>query len=130
MGKAFQKTGVALMIANGLVSMASPGGEIGILATVYLVACLLGSFFHSTATVVLMFTICTGISTSQDIHLHKVLIVMMEGAASQFLTPISYQTNLMVYQAGGYEFTDFTKLGAGLCLINGVIAVALTTLLF
>jgi len=129
MGKAFEKTGVALMIANGLVSMASPGGEIGILATVYLVACMLGSFFHSTATVVLMFTICTGISNSQGINIHKILIVMMEGAASQFLTPISYQTNLMVYQAGGYEFTDFTKLGFGLCIITGIVAVALTEII-
>jgi len=128
MGKAFEKTGVALMIANGLVSMASPGGEIGILATVYLVACMLGSFFHSTATVVLMFTICTGISTSQDINIHKILIVMMEGAASQFLTPISYQTNLMVYTDGEYDFTDFTKLGIGLCITSGIIIIAMTEL--
>merc|ERR1719320_163006 len=129
MGAAFQKTGVALMIANGLVSMASPGGETGILATVFFVSCMLGSFFHSTATVVLMFTICTEISSAQKIHLHRVLLVMMQGAASQFLTPISYQTNLMVYQAGGYEFTDFTKLGFGLCILNGVIVVTLVEVL-
>ena len=60
------------------------------------------------------------------IELKQILVVLMISASASFLTPISYQTNLMVMGPGGYSFIDFTKLGSGLCLVCMIAAVAIT----
>jgi di/tricarboxylate transporter len=52
-------------------------------------------------------------------------IVIALGASLSFLTPIGYQTNLMVYGPGGYRFGDFARLGVPLNLIT----IALTLLI-
>ena len=48
-------------------------------------------------------------------------VVVLIGASCSFLSPIGYQTNLMVYSLGGYRFTDFTRLGAPLSIVTLVV---------
>ena len=58
------------------------------------------------------------------------MFALMAGAGCNFLTPLSYQTNLMVYGPGGYRFTDFARLGAPLLLIVACIATAVIPVVF
>ena len=58
------------------------------------------------------------------------VIVLMVAAACSFITPIAYQTNLMVYGPGGYRFMDYPKLGVPLTLIVSAVAVLVTPLAF
>ena len=51
---AFKKTGVASVVANILVGLSLPYGPVGVLTCIFMVTCLLGGFFHATATVILM----------------------------------------------------------------------------
>jgi len=46
------------------------------------------------------------------------------------VTPIGYQTNLMVYGPGGYQFKDFVRIGLPLNVIVGVIAIITLKLLY
>jgi di/tricarboxylate transporter len=48
-------------------------------------------------------------------------IVVLIGASCSFLSPIGYQTNLMVYGLGGYKFRDFTTVGAPLSLVTLIV---------
>jgi di/tricarboxylate transporter len=55
---------------------------------------------------------------------------MTYAAAASFLTPIGYQTNLMVYGPGGYNFKDFLKIGLPLTLIYMVVSVLIVYAIF
>jgi di/tricarboxylate transporter len=57
-------------------------------------------------------------------------ITIMVAASASFATPIGYQTNLMVYNAGGYRFTDFVRIGLPLTLLVGLVTVGLVPLIW
>ena len=55
---------------------------------------------------------------------------LMVAAGASFLSPVAYQTNLMVYGPGGYRFLDFARLGAPLTLMVALMATVLAPLFF
>jgi len=57
--------------------------------------------------------------------LAELVMVVALIASASFLTPIGYQTNLMVYGPGGYRFTDFARVGLPLSLLLLVAAILL-----
>ena len=59
-----------------------------------------------------------------------VAVTVMVAASASFATPIGYQTNLMVYNAGGYRFTDFVRIGLPLTLLVGLVTVGLAPLIW
>ena len=52
-------------------------------------------------------------------------ITVMVGASCSFISPLGYQTNLMVYGPGKYKFTDFVKSGVPLTVVVGIITIIL-----
>jgi len=58
------------------------------------------------------------------------ILVVSFAAAANFLTPIGYQTNLMVYGPGGYSFKDFFRLGFPLTVIYMIVTVAILSLIY
>jgi len=54
----------------------------------------------------------------------------MIGASASFATPIGYQTNLMVYGAGGYRFRDFVRIGLPLSILIWAVTVVVTPMVF
>ena len=71
------------------------------------------------------FTIVTGLFI---ICLGTLILLVLFGASQSFLTPMGYQTNLMVYGPGRYRFFDIAKYGAGLTLIMSFTVPALIIL--
>jgi di/tricarboxylate transporter len=57
-------------------------------------------------------------------HLPFVVAVMVSASAG-FITPVGYQTNLMVYGAGGYHFGDFVRFGLPLSALVALIALTI-----
>ena len=57
-------------------------------------------------------------------------ITVMVGASCSFISPMGYQTNLMVYEPGGYKFTDFVKIGVPLTIVVGIVTLIIAPLVF
>lgn len=123
LGVAMNSTGAADFIVDHTIGYAGDMGPHVVLAVMYLLALILGELMSNSAAAVLLAPI--GISTAQIMNADPTpfLIAITFSASTSFLTPIGYQTNTMVYSAGGYRFSDFIKVGLPLNLIFWVLGV-------
>src|SRR3546814_19637492 len=85
----------------------------------YVVTVLFTELLTNNAAAVLMFPI--GLAAAQQLGVDPMQFVMavMIGASAGFMSPIGYQTNLMIYGPGGYRFLDYVSVGAPLSVIFG-----------
>jgi di/tricarboxylate transporter len=84
---------------------------------------ILAQFVTNYGAATIMFSIVMPVAELLELSPYPFVFGLMAGAGCNFLTPIAYQTNLMVYGPGGYRFTDFIRLGLPLLVI--VISCAL-----
>lgn len=100
------------------------------LAVVFLGCILMDAMVTNVASAVFMFPISMAIAQALEVSFMPFVIVVMVGASCSFISPVSYQTNLMVYGPGKYSFGDFVKIGIPLSVLVGVITIFLTPLFF
>ena len=79
---------------------------------------------------VLAFPIALTAARHMHVDVMPFAITIMVAASASFATPIGYQTNLMVYNAGGYRFADFVRIGLPLTLLVGLVTVWLVPLIW
>jgi di/tricarboxylate transporter len=58
------------------------------------------------------------------------LLAVLFGANMSFITPIGYQTNLLVFSAGGYQFSDFFRVGIPLQIVLWIAMSAILSWLY
>jgi len=117
LGLAMQNTGGDALIAGLLVASTAVLPLVGVLALVYLVTSLLANVITPVATVVLMIPVAVDTAARIGATRLTFLLAVMFAASTAFMTPVGYQTNLMVYGPGGYRFTDYVRVGAPLQLL-------------
>lgn len=125
LGIALQKTGGAVLAADQLIKLVGHYGPTATLAAVYLMTSTLTEFMSNNASAVLLVPIAIATADSLGVDPKPFLIAVAFAASTSFATPISYQTNTMVYTAGNYRFSDFVKIGLPLNLIFLVTATLL-----
>jgi di/tricarboxylate transporter len=128
--QAMETSGAILLIVHALVPLLMDLPPIAMLAAVY----ILTSFFTETITnnaVAVLFTpIVIGLAISLGLDPRPFAVAVMFAASASFATPIGYQTNTMVYSAGGYRFTDFLKVGLPMNLLIGITSVLLIPIIW
>jgi di/tricarboxylate transporter len=123
-GTAFETTGLANHIATGLIGVFGSFGSVGVLFSVAVVTSVVGCAVSNNAVVILMYPICQTLARDfEGVGLRQLLVVLLVNASSSFLTPMSYQTNLMVFTPGKYKFSDYAKFGALLQLLMLICSV-------
>jgi di/tricarboxylate transporter len=119
--RAVTNSGVADAVAGFLIRSLAPLGSAGIIAVLFFITSVYTELITNNAAAAIVFPIALATAQSMDIPAHPLMITIAIAASSSFATPIGYQTNLMVYSAGGYKFRDFFRTGAVINLITGVI---------
>jgi di/tricarboxylate transporter len=131
-GSAVNISGLADVAATGFLEIISVFGDSPRLAlfSTIIVTALLAQLVTNFAAATIMFAVAMSSAEILGVRPEPFVFGLMAGAGCNFLTPLSYQTNLMVYGPGGYRFTDFSRLGAPLLLIVSVVATIAIPLFF
>ncbi|HJQ78201.1 MAG TPA: SLC13 family permease [Acidimicrobiia bacterium] len=114
---AMQVSGLAEVVSNLLVGGFGWIGDSGVVLGITLATILLTGLITNNAAALLMFPVALSSSATTGIDPRALAVTVAIAASMDFLTPIGYQTNTMVYGPGGYHFFDYTKLGAPLTLL-------------
>ncbi len=134
LGIAIQSSGTAKMIGNTMVNLLRfvPDHQQAtfLLAMVYLVAMILTEVSSNAATAIIMTPIALAASTNLGLDPRPFIFAICYAASASFITPIGYQTNLMVYGPGGYKFSDYIRVGLPLSITLWVMAVILIPMLW
>ncbi|MDX2435638.1 MAG: SLC13 family permease [Acidobacteriota bacterium] len=130
LGQALLISGAVQAIADAAVSTLGAWGPYAVLAGIAVLTMLFTEVVTNTAAAALMFPL--GVVTAVDLGVDPRPFVMVVAliASASFLTPIGYQTNLMVYGPGGYRFTDFGRVGLPLSLLILVMATLLAPMVW
>jgi di/tricarboxylate transporter len=123
LGAALETTGLAGRLAHVVVDVFGAVGPTGVLLGIVLATIVLMTVITNNATAVLMFPIAVATAHELGLDPRAFAITVAVAASASFLTPIAYQTNLMVYGPGGYRFGDYARLGAPVTFV--VVAVVL-----
>ncbi|SEO52204.1 TrkA-C domain-containing protein [Halogranum amylolyticum] len=121
LGHAMQETGGAAVLAQAVVGGAEGLPVPLVLALFYLLTGLLANVVTPVASVVLLMPIAVDTAIRIGADAFAFALAVTFAASTAFMTPVGYQTNLMVYSPGGYRFTDYVRVGAPLQLLLAVV---------
>jgi di/tricarboxylate transporter len=130
LGLALEQTGTAAWLAGTLLQPLMSMGPLIVLAILYLITAMLTEIMSNNASAILLVPIALSAAELMGVSVRPFLVAITFAASTSFATPIGYQTNTMIYAPGGYQFSDFARIGIPLNIIFWIVTVALAPLLW
>lgn len=124
LGRAMEVSGAAAVIGQGFVAVGQEFGSIGLLAALILGTAVLTELITNNGAVALIFPIAASVAVTQGVDPRPLIVGVTIAASMAMSTPLGYQTNLMVYSAGDYRFSDFARVGFPLQVLVLIVAIA------
>jgi di/tricarboxylate transporter len=121
LGKAMESSGAAAWIVEQVI----PEGGLSpfmALVIIYLLTAVFTEMITNNAAAVLVFPIAIGVAEQLGVSPMPFIVAVMFAASASFMTPLGYQTNLMVMGPGGYTFRDYLKIGFPMSVVVAVIS--------
>ncbi|MEA1988489.1 MAG: SLC13 family permease [Pseudomonadota bacterium] len=123
-------TGVSELIASWVMQVFSGWGLIGSLIGVYLFTLILTELITNNASAAIGFPVALATSEMLGVSPWPFIMVVAYGASASFMTPYGYQTNLMVYAPGGYQFKHYIQAGLPVTLLYSTVVLILVPYFF
>lgn len=111
LGQATIKSGAADLVASWILGALMPYGMMAILCGLLLLTIVLTSFITNIGAIAIAFPLAHSMAMSTGVDGSPFYLGIAFAASASFMTPIGYQTNLIIYGPGGYTFKDFFKIG-------------------
>lgn len=125
LGVALEQTGGDQLIADQILRSSSVISPAFLLVIIMLGTMMLSDIVNNAASVVLMGSIAINVAQGLGVSIEPFLVAVAVGGACAFLTPIGHEANVLVFDVGGYEFTDYWRLGLPLELLITAVTVPL-----
>jgi len=122
-GRALDNSGLVETIVAAIVPWLAGANPLIALALVFVMSSLLTELVTNNAVAIIVTPVAISLAAALGVDPRGFIVAVMFGASASFMTPIGYQTNTLVYAAGGYRFADFLKVGAPMHVLVAVIAV-------
>lgn len=123
LGQVFISSGAANLVSETMINILLPYGEVIIIIAVMLLTVLLTSFITNVAAVSVAFPIAYALGQKLEISAEPIYLGIAFAASAAFLTPIGYQTNLIVSGPGGYKMRDFLMVGAPFLFLYLIVVI-------
>jgi di/tricarboxylate transporter len=130
LGLAMEKSGTARYLANLMVQASGRLGPTGVLASITLFAGLAVQIMSNATTAVLVTPIALNAARQLNANPQTFAIAVALAASAAYLTPIAHQAHLLVMGAGGYRFSDYSRVGIGIWFLTLVAIILLLPLFF
>lgn len=118
-GLALEKTSGVGWLAENMIALFGyyqcPGFVI--ISGIILLTSVLTTFLSNNAVAVIMTPIAIEVAQFFEMNPAPFMVAVAMGASACFASPVGYQTNALVYGAGGYVFRDFIRVGLPLNLL-------------
>ena len=98
-------------------------GPVAVLAIVYLMTSVMTDTMSNNAAAVLLAPIAISTADQIGVDPRPLLMAITFAASTGFSTPVGYQTNTMIYNPGGYKYTDFLRTGVPLSILFWILSV-------
>ena len=122
-GIALEQTGLAAEATDAMVGSVETFGPLMALILLYGGTLVLTELLSNATVAVLVTPLAVALAESLGVSPRPFLVAIMIAGSAAFATPFGYQTNVLVYQMGGYRYTDFVRVGLPLNLITWIVAV-------
>lgn len=129
-GAGLERAGSVELIVESLGPVLAALPPIAVLAAVYILTSVLTEVVTNNAVAVVVTPVAIALALSLGLDPRPFVVAVMAAASASFATPIGYQTNTLVYAAGGYRFADFLKIGVPMNLLMGLVTVIVTPLIW
>lgn len=128
LGTALQATGGAAYLAHNVVNLMEGASPQIIMSALFLLMIVITNILSNNASAVLFTPIAVGIAAELGVDPTMFIFAVIFACNCSFMTPIGYQTNLLVMGPGHYRFSDFLRAGLPLAIIMWISYTTMTIL--
>ncbi len=130
LASAVENTGIAHMIASSIERLLHGQSVYLAFIVIFILTLIMTELITNSAAAALVFPIAYNIALGLSVDPVPFVMAVAFAASGSFISPYGYQTNVMVYNAGNYQLSDFVKFGLPISITYSAVVMVMIPLVF